>query len=113
MWCGGFNRLRARVATAGSRRRPAGNTLHDLPPPPTAPASAAVTHWDAARPERDGRVHDPSGLELSFEQYTRYLDRVSRFMEIHSNVCLAQPFETHYRCTNCPRPGSGPPALHA
>lgn len=40
----------------------------------------------------------PNEFEITFDQYHLHLDRVSGSMQIHSNVCLAQPFESNYRC---------------
>jgi hypothetical protein len=96
--------------TPGVRAAPRGATAQARPGPP-APArgtlrGATLGHRAVAH---RSHVHPPAGcagrnssIELPFEQYTRYLDHVSPLLQIHSNVCLAQPFETHYRCTNCP-----------
>lgn len=42
-------------------------------------------------------VPRPDYFESMFDQYTHRRDRVSPLKKIHSNVCLAQPFETNYR----------------
>ncbi|GGO91455.1 hypothetical protein GCM10012280_39350 [Wenjunlia tyrosinilytica] len=86
---------------------------------PGAPRTARRTTFRDRAPSRrtpDTVATGPLALTLGpreifehrFDQYTRYLDRVSIFLEIHSNVCLAQPFETNYRCLSGRTSREGP-----